>query len=72
MFIYLGNGNAVAVRNSLAFDSVFPVFLDDVVCQGTELNLLQCLSNRRRNCLASGSAGVICDGKIVSTIEELS
>ena len=41
-----------------------PIFLDNVVCRGTESSLLQCNTNpiRQHNCNHSEDAGVRCEG----------
>jgi len=43
------------------------IFLDNVLCRGSESNLLQCTRARREefNCDHSEDAGVRCDGTIV-------
>ena len=43
-----------------------PIFLDNVVCRGTESSLLECSTNRigQHNCDHSEDAGVRCNGKL--------
>ena len=54
-------------------DSIFsagsgPIFLDNVVCAGTEDNLLSCSHNQifQHNCDHSEDVAVICDGEPIS------
>ncbi len=54
-----GNATSVAV---LDVSYTGPIFLDDVVCEGRELSLLQCSHSRQHNCKESDLAGVICGG----------
>ena len=41
------------------------IFLDEVLCQGTESSLLECMrSNEPPNCDHSEDAGVRCEGRL--------
>lgn len=62
MFSILGNGSSIAVRDTVS--QAVPIFLDDVVCEGKETNLLQCSHSRQQNCKQSDVAGVMCGGRI--------
>ena len=41
---------------------VLPIFLDNVVCVGSESRLLDCSFTRDHNCEQSEAAGVFCGG----------
>ena len=54
-------------------DSIFsagsgPIFLDNVVCAGTEDNLLSCSHSQifQHNCDHSEDVAVVCDGEPIS------
>lgn len=53
----------VAIRDGSMFGiGTVPIFLDDVVCQGSESNLLQCSHALQHNCDPSDLAAVACEG----------
>ena len=53
---------AVAQRRAAFGEGVGDIFLDNVLCDGNELRLLDCASNplAAHNCLHSEDAGVVC------------
>ena len=60
--------DAVAIRNGTYFgESDSAILLDDVVCLGTENNLLECTHNGigEHDCTSVETAGVICGGRHV-------
>ena len=62
----LDNNNVIAIRDGQLFgNNSLPIFLDDVVCRGSETNLLQCSHGgiHQHNCDLSDVAGVICGGR---------
>jgi len=59
------NSGVVAVHGSELFgESNLTFFLDDVVCDGTEVNLLQCFHRelQQHDCGRLETAGIICGG----------
>ena len=60
----LGFGNVGTFRSYGAGPSQFPIYLDDVVCNGSEANILACshLPLTTHNCGHSEDVGVTCSG----------
>ena len=56
--------DAVPLRGAVFGEGVGPILLDNVHCQGDEINLLECVSNGlfQHNCLHSEDAAVRCEG----------
>ncbi len=63
-----GNDLAVKGRDSEFGQGRGPITLDDVVCQGREINLLNCQHNTiyQHNCKHEEDAAVICGGKMIT------
>ena len=65
---YLGNGDPVAVHSSPFGVGSGPIFLDDLLCEGSEMNLLNCRAQEIgvHDCTSLESAAVYCPGKCLS------
>ena len=62
-YMLSGSGSVVAIRDASGFgSSTVPIFIDDVVCEGSETNLLQCSYKRQQNCDLLNLAAVTCEG----------
>ena len=60
MVVYNISG-ATALRLAHFGQGLGPIYLDDVACVGTELDLFDCPANTMHNCDHSEDAGVICN-----------
>jgi len=58
---YLPAG-AIAYLFSRYGQGTGPIYLDDVVCTGTESRLVDCAYNANHNCVHFEDAGVSCQG----------
>ena len=59
LFIYVSLGSAIALRGAHFGQGSGPIHLDNVICTGDELSLLNC-GYSPHNCGHSEDAGVIC------------
>lgn len=62
LYLYLHTG-AIPVEGSLFSPSSGPVFLDNVDCEGSETELLECADLDLVECDEDSHAGVICPCK---------
>ena len=63
VYIYICMCAGAQARSQAAFgQGIGDIFLDNVVCDGNELRLIDCSSNplAAHNCLHSEDAGVVC------------
>ena len=69
MSLPLSTSDALPVSGAFYGMGNGSIFLDNVLCRGSESNLLQCNSARREefNCDHSEDAGVRCDGMTLTT-----
>ncbi len=70
MYIYLHAGSPVRGIDSTFGAGSDPITLDNIVCAGTEDNLLSCSHNQifEHNCDHSEDVAVVCDGEITSVL----
>ena len=57
--------DSIPVRNALLGEGIGPIFLDQLMCNGREASLLECLPSQNigfHNCHHSEDAGVKCEG----------
>ena len=63
MFIY---AESIPVRNAIFGEGIGSIFLDNLMCNGSENTLIECLANGNdvglHNCDHSEDAGVRCEG----------
>ena len=71
MTLPLSTSDALPVSGAFYGMGNGSIFLDDVLCRGSERNLLQCSRARREDfdCDHREDAGVRCDGKIVVSFD---
>ena len=54
---------AQALKNAFFGEGVGDIFVDDVICNGTERSLQECRFSSEHNCNHSEDAGVMCEGE---------
>ena len=65
MEIFLKFADSIPVRNAVLGEGIGPIFLDQLMCNGSETSLLECLPSENigfHNCHHNEDAGVRCEG----------
>ena len=70
LYLFVG---FIPVRNAELGEGIGPIFLDQLMCNGSEASLLECLPSENiglHNCNHNEDAGVRCEGLLFDVLEE--